>query len=84
MVWPTSPMSTPPNFPGLRIPLSNPSRLQMLTLDFQGVNNFYNKRLSQSLKPSVSQHLQSLKIKDYKFVLPLTIFKIKKGSPICE
>ncbi|KAH9782477.1 BED-type domain-containing protein [Citrus sinensis] len=38
VVRPTSPTSTPPSFPGLRIPLSKPPRLQMLTLDFQGVN----------------------------------------------
>ena len=59
VVRPTSPTSTPPSFPSLRIPLSKPPRLQMLTLDFQSVN----KRLSQSLNPSVSQHLQSLKDK---------------------
>ena len=63
VVRPTLPTSTPPSFPSLRIPLSKPSRLQMLTLDFQGVNNLYNKRLSQSLNPSVSQHWQSLKNK---------------------
>ncbi|KAK9200192.1 hypothetical protein WN944_015388 [Citrus x changshan-huyou] len=38
VVRPTLPTSTPPSFPGLRIPLSKPPRLQMLTLDFQGVN----------------------------------------------
>ena len=71
-------VSTPPSFLGLRIPMSKPPKLQMLTLDFQGVNKLYNKRLSQSLNPSVSQHLQSLKIKDYKLFLSLTIFKITK------
>ena len=38
VVWPTSPTSTPPSFPGLRISLSKPPGLQMLTLDFQCVN----------------------------------------------
>ena len=34
VVWPTSPMSMPPSFSGLRISLSKPPKLQMLTLDF--------------------------------------------------
>ena len=51
VVQPTSPESTPLSFPGLRISLSKPPRLQMLTVDFQGVNDFYNKRLSPISQP---------------------------------
>ena len=49
VVRPTSPTSTPPSFPGLRIPLSKPPRLQMLTLDFQGVN----EPLQQEIIPNL-------------------------------
>ena len=49
VVRPTSPTSTPPSFPGFRIPLSKPPRLEMLTLDFQGVN----EPLKQEIIPNL-------------------------------
>ena len=53
VVRPTSPTSTPPSFPGLRIPLSKPPRLQMLTLDFQGVNGPLQQEIIPNLLTQV-------------------------------
>ncbi|KAK9209265.1 hypothetical protein WN944_001629 [Citrus x changshan-huyou] len=69
VVRPTLPTSTPPSFPGLRIPLSKPPRLQMLTLDFQGVNG----PLQQEIIPNLLTQVYPNTYNHSKFALsPLT------------
>ncbi|KAK9214113.1 hypothetical protein WN944_006101 [Citrus x changshan-huyou] len=55
VVRPTSPTSTPPSFPGLRISLSTPPRLQMLTLDIQGVNEPLQQEIIPNLLTQMKQ-----------------------------
>ena len=54
------PTSTPPSSPGLRISLSKPPRLQILTIDFQGVNGPLQQEIIPNLLTQVYPNTYNL------------------------